>query len=257
MPARLEGSIALVTGASSGIGAATALALARAGASVALVARRVDRIEELRASIEDEGGEALACAADVADAHDASRVVDAVVEHCGRLDILVNNAGLMYLGPVEEAPLSEWHEMVDVNITGLLNVTHAALPHLLAAARTNRRGVADLVNVSSVGGRRASAGTAVYNATKFAVGAFTEALRQEVTKQHVRVAAIEPGMVATEVLDRSRPGALDAVLERFGREPGEVERLTADDVADAIAYMVTRPRHVAISELMMRPTEQV
>jgi NADP-dependent 3-hydroxy acid dehydrogenase YdfG len=253
----LAETTALITGASSGIGAATASVLARRGCTVVAVARRSDRLGRVVSAITASGGKALAMTCDVADADEVEDVVFRAAEHLGRLDILVNNAGVMYLGRADEAPRSEWDEMVQVNVSGLLNVTHAALPYLLHAASHGPRRVADLVNVSSVGGRRASAGTAVYNATKFAVSGLSEALRQEFGRRHLRVSSIEPGMVATEVMERSRPGALEAVLEEFGRDPGEVERLRASDVADTIAFVVGRPRHVAIADVLLRPTEQL
>ncbi len=253
----LTGTTALVTGASSGIGAATAIALAERGCRVAAIARRADRLDEVVEAIRAAGGAATAIECDVADSDAAANAVATAVDTYGGLDVVVNNAGVMYLGPVRSAPLTEWHEMVQVNVTGVLNITHAALPHLVRAAEHGPRAVADLVNVSSVGGRRASAGTAVYNATKFAVSGLTEAMRQELSGHHVRVAAIEPGMVTTEVLDRSRPGALEEVLERFGRAPGDIERLTAHDVARSIVHVVSSPRHVAIAEVLLRPTEQL
>ena len=158
----------------------------------------------------------------------------------------------MLLGPVLDAPLDEWERMVQVNVMGLLYCAHAALPHLLAAAEQDPRRVADLVNVSSVAGRVARNGSGVYNLTKHGVGALSESLRQEVTERHVRVALVEPGAVATELAGHNRPEILDTVRERFAG----IQRLEADDIADAIGYIVTRPRHIAINELLVRPTEQ-
>jgi NADP-dependent 3-hydroxy acid dehydrogenase YdfG len=158
----------------------------------------------------------------------------------------------MLLGPVVDAPVEEWDRMVAVNLQGLLYVAHAALPHLLEAAETGPRRVADLVNVSSVAGRVARLGSGVYNLTKHGVGAFSESLRQEVTARHVRVSLIEPGATATELTSHMRPEAQEAARRRFG----SIQRLEAGDVADAIEYVVTRPRHVAINELLVRPTEQ-
>jgi NADP-dependent 3-hydroxy acid dehydrogenase YdfG len=165
---------------------------------------------------------------------------------------VINNAGVMLLGPVENAPLEEWQRMVDVNVLGVLYTAHAALPHLLAAAEDSPRRVADMVNVSSVAGRRARRGSGVYNLTKHGVGAFSEALRQEVTQRHVRVSLIEPGAVETELSSHNRPEILEQIRGRFG----EIERMSARDISDAILYIVTRPRHVAINELLIRPTEQ-
>ena len=248
----LQGTVALVTGASSGIGEATARALAQAGAAVAIAARRKDRLDRLAAEIADEGGRALAIEADITDQAQAQAAVARAVEELGRLDIVINNAGVMLLGPVVDAPLQEWDRMIALNLQGLLYVAHAALPHLLAAAEDDPRHVADLVNISSVAGRVARSGSGVYNLTKHGVGAFSEALRQEVTKRHVRVSLVEPGAVETELTDHLR----DEVRDVLERRIGGVERMQAQDIADAILYVVTRPRHVAINEVLIRPTEQ-
>ncbi|HXS45369.1 MAG TPA: SDR family NAD(P)-dependent oxidoreductase [Solirubrobacteraceae bacterium] len=246
----LDGTAALVTGASSGIGEATAVALAGQGARVALAARRADRLEALAGRI---GDSALVIEADVAREEEARAAVERTVAELDRLDIVVNNAGVMLLGPAVDAPLEEWRRMVDVNLSGLLAVTHAALPHLLRAAEDGGgRRVADLVNISSVAGRVARSGSGVYNATKHAVGAFSEALRQEITNRHVRVSLVEPGAVATELVGHNRPEVQETILERFG----DIERLSAEEIADAILYIVTRPRQVAINEILIRPTEQ-
>jgi NADP-dependent 3-hydroxy acid dehydrogenase YdfG len=244
--------VALVTGASSGIGEATALALAREGAAVALAARRTERLDALAENIRGDGGVALVLSADVSDERHARDAVERAVDALGRLDTLVNDAGVMLLGPIADAPVEEWRRMVDVNLLGLLYCTHAALPHLLAAAQSGPRGVADIVNVSSVAGRVARNGSGVYNATKHGVGAFSEALRQEVTGRHVRVSLIEPGAVATELSSHNRP----EIREQIGRRFAGIERLEAADIADAIAYVVTRPRHMAVNEVLVRPTEQ-
>jgi NADP-dependent 3-hydroxy acid dehydrogenase YdfG len=249
MPDPLNGTVALVTGASSGIGEATAEALARLGARLALVARRGDRLAALRERI---GNGALVIEADVSEQEAAANAVERTVAELGRLDTLINNAGVMLLGPIEDAPLQEWETMVSVNVRGLLYCAHAALPHLLRAADTSPRGVADLVNISSVAGRVARSGSGVYNLTKHGVGAFSEALRQEVTQRHVRVSLVEPGAVDTELASHNRPEIQQVMAKRFG----DIERLHADDIADAISYIVTRPRHVAINELLVRPTEQ-
>jgi NADP-dependent 3-hydroxy acid dehydrogenase YdfG len=248
----LDGTVALVTGASSGIGEATARRLAVDGATVAVAARRLDRLERLVEEIDDAGGKALAIEADVADRAAAEALVERTVKELGRLDTVVNNAGLMLLGPALEAPIEEWERMVDVNVKGLLYVAKAALPHLIAAADEGPRLVTDMVNISSVAGRRPREGSAVYNATKFGVGAFSEALRQEVTERHVRVSLVEPGAVMTELSSHNRPEVLEEIKGRFG----SIERLEADDIADAISYIVTRPRHMAINEILVRPTEQ-
>jgi NADP-dependent 3-hydroxy acid dehydrogenase YdfG len=248
----LEGTVALVTGASSGIGAATAIALADRGAAVAVAARRKDRLDDLAGTISSGGGTALVLESDITDEGQATDAVGRAVGEFGRLDILVNNAGVMLLGPAVGAPLSEWQRMVELNVLGLLYCAHAALPHLLAAAEEGPRRVADIVNVSSVAGRVARTGSGVYNLTKHGVGAFSESLRQEVTGRHVRVSLVEPGATETELAGHNRPEVLETMRTRFAG----IERMKADDIADAIAYIVTRPRHVAVNEILIRPTEQ-
>ena len=250
--ASLTGTTALVTGASSGIGEATARHLASLGADVALVARRRDRIEALAAELGATGRRAVVIEADVTQRAEAEAAVQRTVDELGRLDILVNNAGVMLLGPIADAPVEEWEQMVNVNVLGLLYCAKAALPHLLEAAGTGERRTADLVNVSSVAGRQVRLGSGVYNATKHAVGAFSESLRLEVTKRHVRVGLVEPGAVATELAGHNRPEVLESISKRFT----DLERLEATDIAEAIGYMVTRPRRMAVNEILVRPTEQ-
>ena len=248
----LEGAVALVTGASSGIGEAAALALAERGAAVAIAARRADRLEDLAKRIGDVGGAATAIEADVSQAEQAQAAVERTVGELGRLDVLVNNAGVMLLGPAVGAPLEEWRRMVEVNISGVLYCAHAAIPHLLRAAEDSPRRVADMVNVSSVAGRVVRSGSGVYNLTKHGVGAFSESLRQEVAGRHLRVSLVEPGATDTELRSHNRPEIQESINRRFGG----IQRLEAADIADAIVYIVTRPWHVAINELLVRPTEQ-
>jgi NADP-dependent 3-hydroxy acid dehydrogenase YdfG len=219
---------------------------------VALAARRTERINELADKIRASGGRALAITADVTSEPEARAAVERTVAEFGRLDTLVNNAGAMLLGPAVGAPLSEWQRMVDLNLSGLLYCTHAALPHLLDAAASRPRQVADLVNVSSVAGRVARSGSAVYNATKHGVGAFSEALRQEVTGRHVRVSLIEPGAVDTELVSQNRP----EIQELLGARFAQVQRMVAADIAETIVFVITRPRHMSINEILVRPTEQ-
>src|ERR1700678_513729 len=246
----LDGTVALVTGASSGIGAAVAASLAAQGAAVALAARRADRLEALAADIRDQGGTALVLECDVTDEQQAIGAVERTVAGLGRLDTLINNAGVMLLGPVVDAPLSEWQQMVQLNVLGLLYCAHAALPHLLRAAGDSPRQVADMVNISSVAGRVARNGNGVYSLTKHGVGAFSESLRQEVTKRYVRVSLVEPGATATELVSHNRPEVIESVRSQLG------QTMQAEDIADAIIYIVTRPRHVAVNEMLIRPTEQ-
>jgi NADP-dependent 3-hydroxy acid dehydrogenase YdfG len=247
----LKGTVALVTGASSGIGAATASVLAARGAAVALAARRKDRLDALAADIREQGGTALVLECDVTDQEQAADAVTRAVADLGRLDTLINNAGVMLLGPVAGAPLSEWQRMVDLNVLGLLYCAHAALPHLLQAAQDAPRQVADMVNISSVAGRAARNGNGVYSLTKFGIGAFSESLRQELAGRYVRVSLVEPGATATELASHNRPEILESIRSQLG------QRMQAEDIADAIGYVVTRPRHVAVNEMLIRPTEQV
>ena len=248
----LDGTVALITGASSGIGDATARRLAEHGANVVVVARRKDRLDTLVSEIEAAGGTALAIQADIADRDQANRAVRAAVAQFGRLDILINNAGLMLLGPVVGADVEEWERMIAINQSGLLYVTHAALPHLLAAAHDGLRGVADIVNISSIAGRQAWVNFGVYNMTKFGVNGFTEALRQEVTKKHLRVGVLEPGAVATELVSHNN----EHIQAELAADPDRIpEPLEPEDIA-GLTYMVTRPRRSSVAELWAMPTSQ-
>jgi NADP-dependent 3-hydroxy acid dehydrogenase YdfG len=244
----LNGRVAAVTGATSGIGEATALALAGAGASVALAGRRGDRLEALASRIEESGGRALAIETDVTDEAQARAFVERAASELSGLHALVNNAGVMLLGPVEGADTEEWRRMISVNLLGLLYCTHAAIPLL------RESGGGDIVNVSSVAGRTASLGAAVYNMTKWGVNGFSEGLRQEVLHSGIRVTIVEPGMVETELLDHNRNPLVVQGAQKMREEIGEV--LTADDIARAIVYAVGQPRHVAVNELLVRPSRQ-
>ncbi|MFG2827169.1 SDR family oxidoreductase [Streptomyces sp. NPDC048434] len=245
----LSGTVALVTGASSGIGAAASLALAREGCSLALVARRTERLEQLTETIGELGGSAFALTADLADTTQARRAVEEAVDHFGRLDVLLNNAGFGVRGSVEDSDPQDWERMVDLNFTAVLRMSHAALPHLLRAAHEGPRGVADLVTVSSVAGRVPRKDNSVYSATKHAVCSFSEALRQEVTGRQVRVGLVEPGMTGTEM---TRGGSQAASAHGLPPESW----LQAQDIARVITFMVTQPPHVAINEIAVRPTAQ-
>lgn len=251
MAENLTRTVALVTGASSGIGRTTAIRLAAAGSAVAIVARRAERLDELAEEIRAADGNALPIAADLTDADAARAAIERTVAELGRLDTVVNAAGLMLNGPTEELTLEDWDRMVDINLRGLLNVTKPAIEHLIAATETSPRKVADLVNISSVAGRFAASGTAGYNATKFGVTAFTEALRQEFAQRHLRVSVIEPGRVDTELFDH-REGSAEGFTAMFG----QIEYLQPDDIAEAVSYIVQSPRHVAVNEIVIRPSEQ-
>lgn len=244
----MEGKVAAVTGASSGIGEATALALAGEGCAVALGARRKDRIEALAERIEADGGRALAIETDVSDEDSANAFIAGAHEQLGGLDILVNNAGVMLLGPVAGADTGEWRQMMEVNGLGLLYCTHAALPIMGAA------GSGHVVNISSVAGRSASMGVGVYNFTKWGVTGFSEALRQECSHANVRVTIIEPGFTESELAGHNtNPMVLERV-EQTREEYGEI--LKSEDIADAIAWAVTRPNRVNVNEILIRPTGQ-
>jgi NADP-dependent 3-hydroxy acid dehydrogenase YdfG len=252
MTERLDGTVALVTGASSGLGEATAISLARHGAVVAIAARRLDRLEGVAQRIRDDGGTALVIDTDVAVEAQARAMVERTVGELGGLDILVNNAGVMLQGEVLDQPLQEWRRSVEVNMYGFLYTTYAALPHLVKAADTNPRRVSDMVNITSVAGRTMRRGSAIYNATKHAVGAFSEALRQEMAARYLRISVVEPGNVTTELRDHGRP----EVREENARKFAGVVFMEASDIADAVTYIVTRRRGVAVNEMMVRPTNQ-
>ncbi len=246
MDVDLSGKVVAVTGASSGIGQATALACAAAGASVALAARRTDRIAAVAEEISAQGGRAIAVTTDVSVESEARAFVQTAHDDLGRLDVLVNNAGVMLLGPIEDAPTDEWRRMIDANVYGVLYCTHAALPLMRA------QGSGHIVNVSSVAGRVARAGSGVYNLTKFGIGAFSESLRQEGVGIGVRVTTIEPGAVATELPSHLRP----EVLEQMGKRFAGVQPLQAEDIANAILYAIGQPENVSVNEVLVRPSGQ-
>jgi NADP-dependent 3-hydroxy acid dehydrogenase YdfG len=247
MAKTLEGRVALVTGASSGIGAATAVSLAAAGARVALAARRTDRLAQLVERVLHASGEATAVQADVADRASAERMVAQTVERFGRLDILVNNAGVMMLAPFADGKPDDWRKMMDVNVLGLMYATRAAIPHLRRAGR------GDIVNISSVAGRLAFVGGAVYTATKFAIVGFSDTLRRELLRDKIRVTSIEPGAVETELVQQVTD---EGARKQIDAWQAQMRQLQSEDIAAAILYAVTQPPHVSISELLVRPTDQ-
>jgi clavulanate-9-aldehyde reducatase len=241
----LTGRVAAITGASSGIGEATAAALSRAGATVALAARRRDRLEALAERLE---GPASVHEVDLSDEAAARSFVEAAYAEHGALHILINNAGVMLLGPVSGADVSEWRRMVDVNLWALLVCTHTALPLI------ERSGGGDIVNLSSVAGRRADAGAAVYNMTKFGVHGFSEALRQEALHAGIRVTIVAPGFVDTELQGHNRSPIVQRSMARQREDIGEP--LSAEDIADAVLHALTLPAHVCVNEVVVRPTRQ-
>jgi NADP-dependent 3-hydroxy acid dehydrogenase YdfG len=243
----LNGRTALVTGASSGFGEAVALGLAKAGAKVALAARREDRLRDLAARIQAQGGEAHAIVADFTDEGQAQRAVHEAEAAFGRLDILINNAGVMYLEPVATADLARWRSMLELNVLGLIAASQAALPGMTA------RKDGHIVNIASTAGHISNPLAAAYSATKFGVIGFSEALRKEVYKDNIRVTVISPGMAATELRDHI---AVESVQTALNRSAAAMRQLTAEDVADAILYAVSRPPHVTINEILMRSTDQ-
>jgi NADP-dependent 3-hydroxy acid dehydrogenase YdfG len=244
----MDNKVVLITGASSGIGEATAIRLAKAGAKVVLVARRKDRLDKIASEIKKEGGEALAIKADVTQKAKASTIVKQAVDKYGTLDVLINNAGIMLNGPVKDTSLEDFEQMIHLNLLGLLYMTHAALPVL----RKKHKG--HIVNISSVAGRTTRAGSAVYNATKWGVNAFTDALRQELVgdKLSIRTTLIEPGAVATELQSHLSPAATKA----FKQNIGDMKMLQAEDIAEAIFFALSQPDHVNVNEILIRPTEQ-
>jgi NADP-dependent 3-hydroxy acid dehydrogenase YdfG len=243
----LSGRVALVTGASSGIGEATAVALAEAGASVAIGARRRDRLEGLAARLGETGAKVVTLDLDVTDEASCRDAVARTRSELGGLDVLVNNAGVMLLGTIVGADPEDWRRMLDTNVLGLMYMTHAAIEGMV------EQGSGDVVNISSVAGRQARKGAGVYNASKWAVNAFSESLRQEVTTRGVRVSLVEPGAVSTELTDHiTQPEAKAASVQMYT----SMRALHAEDVARAIVYVVTQPPHVAVNEVLVRPTDQ-
>lgn len=247
MAGKLEGKVAIITGASSGIGEATAITLASVGAKVVLAARRAERLNALAERIEASGGKALPIVTDVTDETQANELVHSASAQLGRVDIVVNNAGIALLGTIDGADTSDWRRSFDLNVLGLLYVIHAALP-LLKAQKSGH-----IVNISSVAGRTARAGVGVYNATKWGVNALSEALRQEVYKDNIRVTIIEPGLVDTEINNHITD---QVAKQRIEERRQSITPLQSEDIAAAILYAVTQPNHVNVNEILIRPTGQ-
>lgn len=245
---KLNGKVAIVTGASSGIGEATALSLASEGANIVLVARREERLKALEKRIgETAKTEAVSVVGDVSQVDLAERSVKCATDKWGGVDILVNNAGVMYLGGVADAKVEDWKRMMDINVLGLMYFTRFAVPSMKV------RGGGNIVNISSVSGRVVSSRSAGYSATKFAVNAFSDGLRQEVAADKIRVTIIEPGAVLTELTDHiTDPNVKDSVKGWVA----SMNALTSEDIANAIVYAVTQPPHVNVNEILIRPTDQ-
>jgi NADP-dependent 3-hydroxy acid dehydrogenase YdfG len=243
----IKGKVAIVTGASSGIGYATSLALARAGAKVAAGARRMDKLKSLEDEIKKSGGEVFIQKLDVTKKADCDSFVDAVAKKWGAVDILVNNAGLMPLSFFKSFKVDEWDRMIDVNIKGVLYSTAAAIPHMI-----NKKS-GHIVNISSIAGRIVFPSGSVYCATKHAVTAFSEGLRQEFSQRAgIRVTCIEPGVVDTELNNT----ITDKSLEKFVEATKQMAALHAEDIANAILFAVESPAHMNVNEIMVRPTTQ-
>jgi NADP-dependent 3-hydroxy acid dehydrogenase YdfG len=245
MSSNIEGKVVVITGASSGLGEATARMLSSQGATVVLGARRVERIEALARELAGAGGRALALQTDVTSSADVQRLVDAAVEKFGRIDVIVNNAGLMPSSPLERLKIADWDRMIDVNIKGVLYGIAAALPTM------QRQKSGHIVNVSSVAGHRVRAGTAVYSATKHAVRVLTEGLRQEVKPWNIRTTIISPGAVATELPDSITESDVQSGVKAFY----EIA-IPADSFARAVVYALSQPDDVDINEILFRPTKQ-
>jgi len=243
----IKDKVVIITGASSGIGYATALTLSKAGAKIAIGARRTDKLEELENQIKKNGGDVLSHKLDVTQKTDCDAIVEQTMKKWGAVDILINNAGLMPLSFVKNLKIDEWDQMVDVNIKGVLYCTAAVLPHMREAKSGH------IINISSVAGRIVFPAGSVYCATKHAVTAFSEGLRQELSpRNNIRVTTIEPGVVSTELTNT----ITDESLEKFVEASKKMEALKADDIASAIVFAIDAPNHVSVNEVLVRPTTQ-
>ncbi|MGA9333442.1 MAG: SDR family NAD(P)-dependent oxidoreductase [Rudaea sp.] len=243
----LGGRIALITGASSGIGAATARVLAGAGAKVAITARRKDRLDKIVDELKQSGAQVLAIPADLLREDENRRIVAETEGHFGRLDILVNNAGVMHLSPIDSAEPDDWRRMLELNVLGLMVSSQAALPGM------RKRGGGHIVNISSTAGRIANPNAAGYAASKFGVVAFSEALRREVYKDQIRVSVIEPGVVETELREHISHVQTREAIDAWA---ASMRQLQSVDIANAVLYCVSQPAHVNVNEILIRPTDQ-
>jgi NADP-dependent 3-hydroxy acid dehydrogenase YdfG len=247
MSNHIRDKVVIITGASSGIGEATATALGDLGAKVVCAARRRDRIESLAARISEQAGEAIAVECDVTDRGDVERLIATSIEHFGGIDALVNNAGVMPLSPIEQCRVETWDQMVDVNIKGVLYATAAVTPHFLA------RGSGHFINISSVAGRIVFPGASVYCGTKWFVHAFSEGLRAEMGDKGIRVSIVAPGYVATELQSHIPDPGMKKAIDDMGRT---IDVLQSQDIASAIVYALEQPPHVSVNEVLVRPTAQ-
>jgi NADP-dependent 3-hydroxy acid dehydrogenase YdfG len=247
MAGKLTGKVALVTGASSGIGEATAVAMAKEGARVGIMARRKDRLADLVNKVDGLGENLLQIEGDVSVQSQAAKAVKDTHDKWGKLDILVNNAGIMLLGPFEDVDIREWERMVKVNVLGVMYCTHAAIP-LMKKQKSGH-----IVNISSLAGRLTSPVSAVYNLTKWGMGGFSDGLRQALTKDHIRMTIIEPGVVLTELTDHIPHAQTKQTTKNW---VGSMKALESEDIANSIIYAVSQPEHVNVNEILIRPTEQ-
>jgi NADP-dependent 3-hydroxy acid dehydrogenase YdfG len=247
MPHTLADKVAIVTGATSGIGEAATVALSTLGAKVLACGRREDRLQALAGRLKKRGNEITTTVTDITDETAVREMMDTCIKHYGSIDILVNNAGVMLLGPVLDADTEDWRRMIHTNVLGLMYATHAVLPHMV------KQSSGHIVQISSVAGRTTRSDSAVYNASKWAVNAFTEALRQEVYQHHVRTTLIEPGIVATELREHITHQETRKNIEDWA---GSVRQLQPEDIAAAIVFALTQADHVDVNEVLVRPTDQ-
>jgi NADP-dependent 3-hydroxy acid dehydrogenase YdfG len=243
----IQDKIIVITGASSGIGYSTAKALAKKGAKIVAGARRKNRLETLQKEITDAGGEIIICETDVTKKSDCDNLVKQAINKYGTVDVLINNAGLMPLSFVKSLKIDEWDKMIDVNIKGVLYCTAAVVPTMVEKKSGH------IVNISSVAGRVVFPAGSVYCATKHAVTAFSEGLRQELSvRKNIRITSIEPGVVQTELTNTITEKALEAFVEKHK----EMEGLQAEDISNAIIFAIEAPNHVNVNEILVRPTTQ-
>ena len=243
----IQDKVVVITGGSSGIGYSTAKALAKKGAKIVTGARRLDKLETLKKEITDDGGEIIICETDVTKKSDCDNLVKQAIDKYGTVDVLINNAGLMPLSFVKSLKIDEWDRMIDVNIKGVLYCTAAVVPTMVEKKSGH------IVNISSVAGRVVFPAGSVYCATKHAVTAFSEGLRQELSvRKNIRITSIEPGVVQTELTNTITEKALEAFVEKHK----EMEGLKAEDISNAIIFAIDAPNHVNVNEILVRPTAQ-